>query len=102
VVLALFALGGAGGIAVTATSDPGALILGGNGAALALIAAWSVPDLIAWRQSHEFEGDLIGAGVLAAVLLIMPVAASLAHPAAGFVGLAMGLVAGVPLARRAG
>ena len=34
--------------------------LGANGAALALIVAWAIPDLLALRAGEEIEGDLLG------------------------------------------
>ena len=56
------------------------LVVGGlarrNGAALALLAAWAVPDLRAARSGSYYEGDLLGADALGALLLVLPFAYS--------------------------
>ena len=100
VVLGLFLLCGAGGIAVTAAVDPTPLAIGGNGAALGLLCAWAVPDLLARARGEEYDGDLIGTLTIALVLLLMPLAVSEASAIAGFTGAAIGLLCGLPLARR--
>jgi membrane associated rhomboid family serine protease len=99
VVLGLFALCGAGGIALTAAIDPTPLAIGGNGAALGLLAAWAVPDLLARARGAEYEGDLLGTLVIALVLLLMPLAVSEASAITGFAGAAAGLLCGLVLAR---
>jgi membrane associated rhomboid family serine protease len=98
-VLALFLLCGAGGIALTALIDPTPLALGGNGAALGLLCAWAVPDLLARARADDYDGDLLGTLVLALVLLLMPLAVSEASAIAGFAGGAAGLLCGLALAR---
>ena len=45
---------------------PVPFVLGGNGAALALLCAWAVPDLLALRAGEEIEGDLLGTAAIAA------------------------------------
>src|SRR4051812_17041114 len=75
VVLALFLLCGAGGIALTVAVDPSPVALGANGAALGLLCAWAVPDLLARARAEEYDGDLMGTLAIALVLLIMPLAA---------------------------
>ena len=99
VVLALFVLCGMGGIALTVAVDPTPLAMGGNGAALGLLCAWAVPDLIARRRGEEYDGDLLGTAVFAAVLLLMPLAVTDASAIAGFAGGAAGMLAGLLLAR---
>ena len=98
-VLVLFALCGIGGIALTAVVDPTPFAIGGNGAALGLLCAWAVPDLIARSRGDDYEGDLLGAATFAIVLLLMPVATTEASAIAGFAGGAAGLLAGLVLAR---
>lgn len=100
-VVALIALGGAGGLAVAALADPFPLAMGANGAALALVTAWALPDLLDLRAGREIEGDLLGAAVVAVVLLLLPVAVETADALAGVTGLLVGLVVGLPLARLA-
>ena len=99
VVLALFALCGMGGIALTVAVDPTPFAIGGNGAALGLLCAWAVPDLIARSRGEEYDGDLLGTAVFAVVLLLMPLAVTDASAIAGFAGGAAGMVAGLLLAR---
>jgi membrane associated rhomboid family serine protease len=98
-VLALFLGAGAAGalVACAVYSDP--VVSGANGAALALLAAWAAPDLRAARGGYYYEGDLLGTGAIAAVLLVAPFA--LKHPEtswlAGVTGGAIGLVVGLGL-----
>jgi membrane associated rhomboid family serine protease len=99
VVLALFVVCGAGGIALTAVVDPTPLAVGGNGAALGLLCAWAVPDLLARGRGDAYEGDLLGTLAIALVLLLMPLAVSEASAIAGFAGGAAGLLCGLALAR---
>jgi membrane associated rhomboid family serine protease len=98
-VLGIFALCGIGGIALTAAIDPTPFAIGGNGAALGLLCAWVVPDLVARSRGDEYEGDLLGTAVFAVVLLLMPVATTQASAIAGFAGGAAGMALGLLLAR---
>ena len=100
VVVLLFCLCGMGGIAAAALLETVPLALGANGAALGLLAAWAVRPALELRRGGEPDADLIGAGVIALVILLMPLVAAEASPTAGAVGLVLGLLAGVPLARR--
>jgi hypothetical protein len=72
-------------------------VSGGNAAALALLAAWAVPDLEAARVGSYYEGDLLGAGAIAAVLLVVPFARPEASWLAGVTGGVLGLVFGLGL-----
>jgi membrane associated rhomboid family serine protease len=98
-VLALFLVGGVGGIAVTAAVYPDPVVMGANGAALALLIAWAVPDLLSLRAGEEIEGDLIGTAAIAAVVALMPLAVTDASWIADGVGVLAGLAIGLPLAR---
>jgi hypothetical protein len=95
----VFMAGAAGGLAAAAALDSGLFALGGNGGALALVCAWAVPDLRELRGGVEVEGDLLGVAVIAAVLLLVPVAVQSASPVAGVVGALIGLVLGEGLVR---
>jgi len=99
VVLALFLLCGAGGMALTALVDPFPVAIGGNGAGLGLLCAWAVPDLLARTRDQEYDGDLLGTLAIALVLLLMPLAALEASAIAGFAGAAAGLLVGLVLQR---
>ena len=57
-----------------------------------------MPDLLARRRGEETESDLLGAGVIAAVLALMPLAAEEANWLAGAGGAVAGLACGGLLA----
>ncbi len=99
VVIGLFGLGGVGGIAATAAIYPVPFALGADGAALAMLTAWAIPDLLALRAGEDYEGDLVGVGVIAAVLALLPLAVYGASWPADGVGIVAGLLVGVPLSR---
>lgn len=73
---------------------------GGNGVALGLLAAW----LMLWRaeaRTHFSESlDTIGVGLVAVVLLLLPLVEVGADPVAGVVGGLVGLAMGSIAARR--
>ena len=75
------------------------VVLGGNAGALALLAAWAAPDLRAARAGDYYEGDLLGAGALAALLLAMPFVRGEASWLAGVAGGLIGLLVGLGLQR---
>jgi membrane associated rhomboid family serine protease len=104
VVLALFFGACVSGalVALAVYSTP--IVTGGNAAALALLGAWAVPDLRTLRAGGYYEGDLLGAGVLAALVLAIPFAFVVPEASwlSGVTGLALGLLAGVGLDRVAG
>jgi membrane associated rhomboid family serine protease len=97
-VLALFAVGAVGGTAAAAAfySDP--VVLGGNGAALALLCAWVIPDLISLRRGEEIDGDLLGTLVIAIAVALMPAVVDGASWVADVVGVLGGFAVGLPLA----
>jgi membrane associated rhomboid family serine protease len=97
-VIALFLLAGVGGAAVAGEAGPHAA-LGGNGIALALLVAWAMQDLLALRAGEEIDGDLLGTGVLALVVALMPLAVPHASWIPDGIGLLGGIVIGYPLAR---
>jgi hypothetical protein len=95
VVLALFlGLGAAGALAASAVYTV-AIVSGGNAGALALLAAWAVPDLREARAGGGYDGDLLAVAAIAALLLAMPFAPTgaswLATVTAGALGLLFGL-----------
>ncbi|HEX3519700.1 MAG TPA: rhomboid family intramembrane serine protease [Solirubrobacteraceae bacterium] len=71
-VLALFFGAGVAGALVELAVYRVPVVGGPNAPALALLAAWAAPDLRAARAGEYYEGDLLGAGALAALLLAMP------------------------------
>jgi len=102
----IFAAGAIGGTAVAVAVENGPHanlhIAGANGGALALLCAWAVPDLLARRHRRDYDGDLLGTGVIALVLLAMPIARPEANPLVGGVGVVSGYLGGLALARRRG
>jgi hypothetical protein len=101
VVLALYLGAGAAGalVAIAVYAEP--IVVGANAGALALLAAWAAPDLRALRAEAYYEGDLLGAGAFAALLLAVPFARPEASWLAGVVGGLIGLLAGLGLGRAA-
>ena len=97
-VLSLFGAGAIGGLGITALVYPAPVALSGNGGALALLGAWSTPQLVALARGESIDADLIGTAVIAAVVILMPLAAPHASWVAGGFGLALGLALGFPLA----
>jgi membrane associated rhomboid family serine protease len=99
VVLALFLGAGATGALVAIAAYPVAVVAGGNAAALALLAAWAAPDLRAARAGGYYEGDLLGAGALAVLLLAVPFVRPEVSWLAGVTGGVLGLLVGLGLQR---
>jgi membrane associated rhomboid family serine protease len=98
-VLGLFLIGGVGGLAATAALEVIPYALGAEGAALALLVAWALPDLLALRRGEDVDGDLFGVAAIAVVLILLPLATPGASWIAAGVGVVTGLVVGLPLAR---
>jgi membrane associated rhomboid family serine protease len=99
VPLALFVIGGVGGLAATVAVQSSAIVLGASGAALALTCAWAVPDLLEFLNTRDTDGDLIGAAVVALAVALMPLADAQASWIADVVGVGVGFLLGLPLAR---
>ena len=97
-LIALYLLGGAVGMALAGQLS-NQVALGGNGIALALLTAWAMQDIVAVRQNHEVDGDLLGTAVLGVVVALMPLAAPEASWICAGTGVAAGALVGYPLAR---
>jgi membrane associated rhomboid family serine protease len=97
-VLALFIIGGVGGLAATTAIDPNTVLLGAQGGALALVCAWATPDLLTLRSGGDVDGDLIGAAVIAVAVALMPLATVFASWVSDGVGVVAGFAVGIPLA----
>ncbi len=98
-VIALFLLGGAAGTAVAVKLSPNDLVMGANGAALALLVAWAMPDLAALAGHEDYDGDLTGTLVLGLVVALMPLVDPQASWIADAVGVSAGILIGYPVAR---
>src|SRR3954469_16645063 len=97
--LLVFLVAGAGGMFAAIAAGDADLALGANGAALGLLAAWSVRDLLGRRHGIEDDSDMLGVLAIAVVLVLLPLAAPEASAVAGLVGGVIGLVLGLALAR---
>jgi Rhomboid family len=98
-VVALFLLGGVGGMALAGVADPTPFAFGGNGLGLALLSAWAVADLQRARHNEDHDGDLTGTLVIAALLVAMSAATAEASIIAAGTGVVAGLATGHVLAR---
>jgi membrane associated rhomboid family serine protease/DNA-directed RNA polymerase subunit RPC12/RpoP len=92
-MLVIFLLGATAGGALTELLEVYPAV-GANGAALALLSAWLVDDRLALRRGDDRETDLIGVAVVAAVLLLLPLADEDTSWAAGAGGIAVGTLIG--------
>jgi membrane associated rhomboid family serine protease len=99
VVLVLFFAAGVTGALVAEALYRLPVLSGANAGALALLCAWMAPKLVAARAGDYYEGDLLGAGAIAATLLAMPYARPEVSWLAGLTGAALGLTLGLGLAR---
>ena len=97
--LAVFLIGGTAGMAAVVAVETPPFALGGNAAALALLAAWAMRDVLGRRRGREDDADLLGTLAIAALLVLLPVATREADPLAGLVGGVVGILMGLGLAR---
>jgi membrane associated rhomboid family serine protease len=98
-VVALFLACGVGGNAIAAAAGQDTLIFGAPGAAMGMLAAWALPDVLRARNDVEYDGDLLGTAVLGATVALMPAVVSGANAIATFAGLVLGALAGLMLVR---
>jgi Rhomboid family len=98
-VIALFLACGIGGDAIAVAANANTLVFGAPGAALGMLAAWALPDVIRARNGVEHDGDLIGTATIAVVVALMPAVTPYASAVATFSGLVLGALAGLMLLR---
>ena len=98
-LLVFLLCGAAGNFLAIASNDLGNFTSGANGAALGLLAAWAMRDVLGRRRSLEDDSDLLGALAIAAVLILLPLATRDASALAGLGGGVAGVILGVLLAR---
>jgi len=98
-VIGLYLLGGVGGLAAAAAASGFPIVEGANGAALAMLVAWAIPDVLSFQAGEEIEGDLLGTAAIGLVVGLMPLAVPEASWIAAGVGVLVGLFVGLPLAR---
>jgi membrane associated rhomboid family serine protease len=97
-LLVFFVCGVAGSAVVWALAE-GNLAWGANSAALGLLAAWTMRDVLARRRGEEDDADLLGVLAIAVVMVLIPIAATEANSLAGLTGGVVGIVLGLLLAR---
>src|SRR4051812_1518973 len=97
--LLVFLVTGAGGAYVAVNVAGEGIARGANGAALGLLAAWSMRDVLGRRHGREDDADLLGVLAIAAVLVLLPLATPEASGIAGVTGGVAGLIIGLGLAR---
>jgi membrane associated rhomboid family serine protease len=98
-LLVFVVCGAAGNFLAIAADDVGFATLGANGAALGMLAAWAMRDVLGRRRSLEDDSDLLGALAIAAVLILLPLASEDASALAGLGGGIAGVILGLLLAR---
>jgi membrane associated rhomboid family serine protease len=98
--LLVFVVGGAAGnFLAIAGDDVGFITAGGNGAALALLAAWAMRDVLGRRRGIEDDSDLLGTLAIAAVLILLPLASDDVSALAGLGGGVAGVILGLLFTR---
>ena len=79
--------------------DPNGGTIGAKSSALALLAAWSMRDILARRRGEEDDADLLGVLAIAIVLVLLPAVSPLPNSLAGLTGGVVGILLGLLLAR---
>jgi membrane associated rhomboid family serine protease len=97
--LLVFVVTASGGAFVAVEYLNETVVMGANGGALGLLAAWSMRDVLGRRRGREDDSDLLGVLAIAAVLVLMPLATTEASGVAGIIGGVAGLLIGLVLAR---
>jgi membrane associated rhomboid family serine protease len=100
-MLLVWLLCASGGMAVTKAIDPEPFAMGATAGALGLLCAWAVPVLLHRRKHGEDtdDADLLGSGVIALLLLLMPAARDEVSMIATLAALVVGSVLGLLLYR---
>jgi membrane associated rhomboid family serine protease len=99
--LLVFIVAGGGGMLAALAAGDQTILVGGNGAALGLLAAWAMRDVIGRRRHipEADDADLLGALAVAAMLICLPLVADEASALAGIAGGVIGAVLGLGLAQ---
>src|SRR5215203_524970 len=97
--LLVLVVGGMAGSALVLALDPSSGTIGANSSALALLAAWTMRDVLARRRGEEDDADLLGVLAIAVLLVLLPLASIEPNSLAGLGGGIAGIVLGLFLAR---
>jgi membrane associated rhomboid family serine protease len=95
----MFLVAGVAGSALVLAVDPNGGTNGANSAALGMLAAWTIRDVLARRRGEEDDADLLGVLAIAVLLVLLPLAAGEPHSLAGLGGGVAGILLGFVLAR---
>jgi membrane associated rhomboid family serine protease len=98
--VAVFLGAGAAGMALAVGIEEFPIAMGGNGSALGLLCAWLVRDARDRRSGYDTESDLLGVGMIATALVLMPLLETTADAWVGLGGAAVGAVVGSLLPQR--
>lgn len=98
-VIVLYLVCGVGGDAIANAAGTDTFIFGAPGAAMGMLAAWALPDVLRARRGLEHDGDLLGTAVIFAVLALLPAVTWEASAVATASGFVLGLLAGGLLLR---
>jgi membrane associated rhomboid family serine protease len=99
VAVLVFLIAGAGGMLISIAAGGISIAAGGNGAALGLVGAWAMRDVLGRRAGRPDESDLLGALAVAAMLICIPLVSQEADALAGLAGGVIGVILGLGLAR---
>ena len=100
-MLLVWLLSASGGMAAAKALEGDVFAMGASGGALGLLCAWAVPVLL-YRRRHGREADdadLLGTGVIFALLVLMPAAREEVSLVATAVGVLVGSLLGLLLFR---
>ena len=97
--LLVYLVCGVGGAYVAAEVFDESIVRGANGAALGMLAAWTMRDVLGRRAGREDDSDLLGVLAIAAVLVLLPLATTEASGIAGIVGGVAGILLVLVFAR---
>jgi len=97
--LLVFLVCGVGGLFFAVEVIDEGVVRGANGAALGMLAAWAMRDVLGRRRGYEDDSDLLGVLAIAVVLVFLPLASTEASGIAGIFGGVAGIVLGLLFAR---
>ena len=97
--LLVFLVCGVGGAYFAVEVMGEGIVRGANGAALGMLAAWTMRDVLGRRRGQEDDSDLLGVLAIAVVLVFLPLASTEASGIAGIFGGVAGLLLGLVFAR---
>jgi membrane associated rhomboid family serine protease len=95
----VFLIAGAGGMLAAIAGGDVSVAAGANGAALGMVGAWAMRDLLGRRRGRPDDSDMLGVLAVAAMLICIPLVSQEADALAGLAGGVIGVLLGLGLAR---